>query len=309
MKMRTLLTAVVTLAMLGMAEAQQSIRENPSNERDHRMNSSYDAIDFTAKLKTRKNSAIAIIGPSKSTRGAFKDFLKQSKTGITRLVIPEPCAMSFKDRILNRDKFAKDCPSEFMVGNGAHFSFRKNDYVFSSQADISLFDKIIYSSGAFSQGLLVSLGDIPITELSLQSDGVSFLNDYVPATTILQADEQYARINKGITDRNFLFTRGLKFEQNRTYAIRVIAYRSDKKIPIALSEEERKQILTGLRSDSDRVILDPTIADEELSNKSDLFYRDERKDIIVVFRIVDVDEQGGVTMIWKELKRSESPKL
>src|SRR5688500_16957708 len=102
--------------------------------------------------RPRDESARKKIAPEPSDIDAHKSFLKLSKTGITRLVVQQPCDIPVEKRASNLDKFAKECPTHYIPGGGASFSFRKEDYTFTPHADITMKGKLLYSMGTLAQG-------------------------------------------------------------------------------------------------------------------------------------------------------------
>jgi hypothetical protein len=200
--------------------------------------------------------------------------------------LPVPCSMTVQQRIKDSDKFVRECPTQYVRGNGSNFSFRLNDYVATSLADLTINGRSIYSAGVLSQGIMVGLGDVQIDDVSLSSQGVKYLFDFVPAKTLTEAEAQMNPFDSGLTVGDYLYSRAFKPEQNRTFALRVVAYRA---------------------------IWEPSSTDSKGSftfvGSNDPFYYDERKDIIVVFRIVKIELDGSITFIWRELNRIDSPKL
>jgi hypothetical protein len=83
---------------------------------------------------------------------------------------------------------------------------------------------------------------------------------------------------RGIRRDGFLYRRGLFIVENTTFALRSIAY-----------EGKHYRAINGLTYNE--------------------FDYDKRNDVIVVFRIVEKDEAGNVTILWKELSEKNSPKL
>jgi len=81
----------------------------------------------------------------------------------------------------------------------------------------------------------------------------------------------------GVTKGDFLYSKAVEPRSDRTYALRLVAYRGK----VARS-------MGGIRY-----------------NELDF---DKRRDIVVVFRIVDKNETG-LTIVWRKLSDVEAPKL
>jgi hypothetical protein len=92
-------------------------------------------------------------------------------------------------------------------------------------------------------------------------------------------------LRTGVESGGFHYADAVEPKENTTYAMRMIAYRLENTLPP----------------------LSPDLPLNEL-----LFHSlalDKRLDIIVVFRLLRTDENGGVTIVWKELDRKESSKI
>ena len=85
-------------------------------------------------------------------------------------------------------------------------------------------------------------------------------------------------VSKGIISDGFLYRRGLYVAENATFALRSVAY-SGKYY---------------------RAVKNLTYNE---------FDYDKRKDVIIVFRIVERDEAGNVTILWKQLQEKDAPEV
>ncbi len=268
-----------------------------------------DIFAYQDRLKDRQKRAMTQIGPSKSDLDTYREFLKQPKTGITRLVFPKECPLPISERKNNLDRFAKECPTTFLPGGGSNFSFRRREYVLPVQADLTIKTNVMFSSGVLAQGIMMKLGDIPITGITLSSQAIKFLRDFVPATSPEEIDAQSAAFNKGLKQDGYLYARGFKIEERQTFALRVIAYRGDLSSEVEVSDSERARITQELRNNPDPVVRAPERASIDVKGKVDPLHGDDRKDIIVAFRVVRIESDGSATVIWKELQSKDAPKV
>ncbi len=228
------------------------------------------------------NKAKKYVAPKSDVRSKFESFLKLSNTGISRLLPPAVCQFDSSEKSLKLEKIIERCPNSFIPGGARYFSFRKKDYVPQAWADIGFSDKWLFSFGIFNQGILVNLGDIPIDEVALSSTGMKHLAEMRPAAELSASDKQFGEYDDGVSVDGFLYGHVLPIELNRTYGIRVVAYKVD----------YEQKIAVGSRT----VTLQPLATDK-------------RDDVIVAFRVVDFDINNGVTLVWRELNRKDSPKL
>lgn len=231
----------------------------------------------------RKNIALQLLQPERSFRENHSSLLRQKRTGIVRLFAKQDCTAkitktNFESELL---AFAKNCPVNFTVGNARNFSFRRSEYVSPDQSDLSFESGNFYANGLLNAGIMVSLGKIDPAKIELSSKELIFLRDFVPATDPDEIDKQLSEFGKGVRKNGFTYARGFNVAEKETYAIRSVAYRAD------LSSSKN---YLGLQ-----ITFDP-------------FRDDKRYDVIVVFQVVGIDDKG-VTILWRELQRQESPKL
>lgn len=199
-------------------------------------------------------------------------FLRQSQTGLTRLMADRGCAES-----PNVIYVAEECRKYQMPGAGSSFSFREKNYRLRRLSDLTYDAGGFRSSGLLSHAILVNIGDAPIETISLQTSGLKFLTAFETVTDFELARQADKKITGGIESDGFFYSRRAEAKENTTYVLRVIAYRGN------------------LYRSLDGVVYD------ELDF-------DERRDVTVAFRIVSRDEQS-VTIIWKILSDQKPPTI
>jgi hypothetical protein len=219
------------------------------------------------------------VRPDSVLRDTYRNFLKLPNTGLNLLMPEKACVVNDGESF---EKMLKRCPFNFLAGNGSYFSFRNRDYITSVWADIGIKDNWIFSLGFFNQGILVNLGDVPIENLTLADKGVSYLNNFVPATDLEEADKQYKQFENGFAADGFKYQQVLPVESDRTYALRVVAY---------------------------NVAYPVTVKNGRGTKTIYPFINSDRKDTIVVFRILKKDSDGTLSILWKELTSNPAPEL
>lgn len=211
--------------------------------------------------------------PSQSLLTQYEKFLQQPDTGIFKLSADSNCVAKPNVVVATESCLSNDIP-----GGGTAYSFRVKSHRMLHLADLVLEKNIIKTDSLLQQGLMVNLGKVELEQISAQTNGLKFLLDFKPATN----KEELANIDKilgtGIKSDGFIYTYGLYVEVDSTYALRSIAYQG--KIPRSISGYN--------------------------FNEMDF---DKRKDIVVVFRIIEKDSNGDITILWKGLADKESPKL
>ena len=213
------------------------------------------------------------VEPSRMIAARYAEFLKQPNTGLTKLINDKNCGENMK--VVSA---SEDCLKYTMPGGGSSFSFREETYRLPRLADVLFTENSFQASGAILHGIFVKLGDIPLGEVTLQTPGVNFLAAFRPEPDYDRAREIDNRLSRGIESGGFLYRRGLYAVDDTTYGLRSIAYGG-----------KNYRAASGVTY-----------------NELDF---DKREDVIVVFRIVERDDQGNVTILWKKLQEKNSPKV
>lgn len=212
----------------------------------------------------------------------YKSFLGQPKTGIFRLLPDFDCETK---RLIT---IAGDC-ANFVPGRWA-YSFRRKAYGDEDFHDIAFKRDSFVVYSLLTQGILVSLGDVSLENLSLGSSQLEYLVSFQPQNDKISAARQFKEVAKGIENGGYLYSDKVIVKEYTTYAFRIVAYRFKDKWSTRLwgknldksTKEERKFMGIGF---------------------------DKRNDSIFVFRIIRRSEDGIVTIIWKRLSKQKAPLL
>jgi hypothetical protein len=209
--------------------------------------------------------------PSQSLLTQYERFLQKPNTGIFKLSADSNCAINPQVVVATEKCLSNDIP-----GAGTAFSFRVNSHRVLHLSDLVLDKNVIRTGSLLQQGLMVNLGNIELDEISAQSTGLKYLIDFKPTTNNEELQKLEEKLGKGIKSEGFTYSYGLYIGDKTTFALRSIAYRS--KVIRSVS---------GVKY-----------------NEMDY---DKRKDVIVVFRVVEKDSNGDLTILWKEILRKDSP--
>ena len=201
----------------------------------------------------------------------YAEFLRQTDTGLTKLIDDKGCAENTKIVVAT-----DDCLKYTMPGAGSSFSFRTENYRLARLSDITFTDKSFQASGVLLHAIFVNLGDVPLEQITRETRGLKYLSDFQPETDYEKAKAIDEELTKGVARDGFLYRRGLFMVENTTFALRSVAY-----------------------------------GGKYFRSVGNLTYNefdyDKRRDVIVVFRIVETDEAGNVTLLWKKLQEKNSP--
>jgi hypothetical protein len=223
-------------------------------------------------LKTQLNGKQKkLLLPSEKDLNTYAIFLQQPKTGLIKL-FPDP-GCEDNGNILRADEKCLN-----WIPHSSFYSFREKEHTNDYLSDLRYKDGFLISDSILLQGILTALGDVPLEDLSLSNDGLKFLLDYQPQTETNEALNQFTKLTKGIKDGKYEYKKVQPAVENITYALRVIAYRG-----------HFYQRFHGMMFD----VLDG----------------DKRVDLVLAFRVVRIDTDGSLTLLWKELARNDSPKL
>lgn len=216
---------------------------------------------------------IAILAPDQKLVDQHVEFLKQPNTGILKLNPDELCAQNVEVVTV-----ADSCRDYKMPGGGTAFSFRNESYRIPRLADLMLAKDILKSDGIWQQGLMVSLGNVPIDTIDSSSKGVKLISDLKPVTSTDEFADRDKEFLSGIRSDGYSYGLGFYAKNDTTYALRSIAYRF-------VAVKSYKNVYYN-----------------ELAF-------DRREDILVVFRVINIEPTGHVTLLWKELSRQKAPEL
>ncbi len=239
---------------------------------DRMREAGYNAPTFTAAAKERVREMRKV---NIADLNQYSTFLKLENTGIFKLFPNFDC---LTDDLVRVDG---DCAN--FVPMTSDFSFRQKAYIDAQYADIQFIGDELKSGAFFTQGMFVSLGEIPIESISLEN--VSEISKAAPANNIDEAITKAADLLKGTNVNGQTFSSRIKPQVNVTYAFRVVAYRVANSFPPINDNTSSIQL-----------------------KFMSLSY-DKRSDEIIVFRVVRKDEIGGLTIVWRRLQKQESPKI
>ena len=221
------------------------------------------------KLSDRDKELISI---DPEDEAKYSDFLKLSDAGFVRFHDSEQCNES-----RNIVYSGGSCPSG-VTGKATAFSFRKEIYTVSVFSDIQRAADKIRIAGINQLGFIANLGDVELISLDLQSPGIKELAAFEPSTDIKEIQYQHNLARNGFRVGKYVYKAEMPIEVNKTYVLRSIAY--DGK---------------AYRTFGDR--------------KINIFDGDERKDVIVIFRVIRKFDDGSYGILWKELRSQDSPTI
>ena len=204
-----------------------------------------------------------------SAIAAYSDILGQPNTGAVRLVAQKDCT-----GIKRESKLANCYQENSNIREFANaYSFRERKRTIFGRSDIALSRGFIIAGRHSVQTILVDLGTLEIGLLTPESPEVSYLFGFAPLSDPAGMDAQYDELKNGLTVANFV----------------------DGSIAGRLTYSKAARIVP------DRVYGIRAIA----YRSPDSSPGEKDADVVVVFKIVETDDEGGATVVWREISRKE----
>ncbi len=159
-----------------------------------------------------------LLAPSWEDRYHHQEFLKQSKTGLIRLLPRE---------VYDWQTY-RTAPVRIETrGGGAYFSFfhRTHEYGFGSDLELDHKKFTVGFAGA-NYGMIADLGDVPIESISDTDPQFVFMSTYKPRTVEAEARSEFKRFRQGVTIDGFTYRRTTPAKAENTYLVRSIDFSS-----------------------------------------------------------------------------------
>lgn len=156
------------------------------------------------------------LDPTAEDRVAYAEFLRQPQTGLIRILPRE----AFESEVYKENK-----QSLVMRGGGSYYSFTSGNHEYSSTTEIGL-ERGYLSSGfaGTNYGMLISLGDVPLESVSLQTHAANILASHKAASEVPQARIEQDRTSKGATIDGVTVKSRQPLAANSTYVVRAVNY-------------------------------------------------------------------------------------
>jgi hypothetical protein len=153
------------------------------------------------------------LSPSEEDKAKYADFLRQPNTGLIRL--------------LPREKFGTDNDRKGLSlrGGGAYYSFVRLTHEYGHGSDLELSNGLLSTGFAGANyGILTSLGDTPLENVSLETAAAQVLAAHVPPTEEPKARIEQRKWSNGETVEGASYRNRVAVTVNSTYLLRAIDY-------------------------------------------------------------------------------------
>jgi hypothetical protein len=172
--------------------------------------------EIEAKRQQLEELEKRFLAPSEEDQARYADFLRQPDTGLIRL--------------LPRDKFESEVYKAnkkgiTLRGGGAYYSFARLTHEYGYGSDIALEgDYLSTGFAGANYGMLTSLGDSPLENVSLESAAAQVLAEHVPPAEEPKARIEQRKWAKGEKVDGTSYANRLPLTANTTYVVRSIDY-------------------------------------------------------------------------------------
>lgn len=211
--------AVLLVCFLNEIAFAQSNEEPPYDEfksdsrDDHRSGTNWD---YPREARVLKKGLLA---PSVNDREALEVFLRESNTGLIRLLPRElyDSARYHVEKKLN------------IRGGGAYYSFATLTHAYGFGSDIELdHNKLSVGFAGADYGMLTNVGDVPLEQITLDDVLSQYIAAYRPPRSEREARAEYQLLNSrvGKTFDGFHYQGSVPVKANSTYLLRSISYRT-----------------------------------------------------------------------------------
>src|SRR6266404_1014137 len=219
-----------------------------------------------------------ILSPSPETQTMFGTFLRQSNTGLLRLL---PAGKYEFNHTVAADRD----PDTVMpiLGGGAYYSFSERTHKFGPWSDIHLRGTLLVAGSASKAvGILTNLGDVPLDSVDINTPRLGFIARLAAPKTYSDFADLHRRAFQGFVENGFEYGSVITTAPDVTYALRSILYKKDGYLVNPNEPYTRLDI-------------------------SRLGY--DWSDILIAFRIVGRNEDGSLEILWRRLQRYQNPKI
>jgi len=161
----------------------------------------------------------SFLDPAPEDRETYAAFLRQSNTGLIRLLPREK---------FDSETYKKNNKTIVMRGGGSYYSFARltHEYGFGSDIELDQGYFMVGFAGA-DYGFMTNLGNVPIETVSSETPAVAVFGAYKPPTQEQIARKEYRRVGGEGADLEGVSVKSrLPVYSDSTYLLRSINYRT-----------------------------------------------------------------------------------
>lgn len=218
-KFFAIIFAVLLVCFLKGITFAQSVNEDPryselkATEVDYRSGTNWG---YQREARVLKKGLLA---PAANDREALEFFLRESNTGLIRLL---PRELYDSGRYHVEKKLN-------IVGGGAYYSFATLTHAYGYGSDIELdHNKLSVGFAGADYGMLTNVGDVPLEEITLGDVRSQYVAAYRSPRSEREARAEYQLLasGEGKSFDGFHYQKSVPVQENSTYLLRSIVYRT-----------------------------------------------------------------------------------
>jgi len=195
-----LLAALLPLVTTSIGSAQTKSRQEILSE-------------ITVKRTELSTLEKQFLAPSEQDRADFAELLTQSNTGLIRLLPREVFDSQSNNKAIT------------LRGGGAYYSFTRLTHEYGYGSDIELQQgRLSVGFAGCDYGMLTSLGNLPLNEVSLANPVVALVERYKPPTIESEVRAEQRRFGSGTTLEGVVLKTYIAADTGMTYVLRSINY-------------------------------------------------------------------------------------
>lgn len=245
------------------------------------------------KELTRLNGDISPLLAPADYSAKFSNALKNKKVKLARIYPEKNC---YNGKSISVEEVERCAGIPPIIGGGSFYSFRLqtnlNERIAVASrvltkadwADIHFIDGKLVAGSSTVQGIIAETGNVDFESLDNDSEAVKFLKDYKSEDKISKLESQKEAVRNGIQFSGYNYSDSVSARLNSTYVLRSIAYLS--------------------YSPSQKYSLDEIMMLKRIVDPLDI-----RTDVLIAFKIIGIENDGSLIILWKELKRRTPPVL
>lgn len=201
----------------------------------------------------------------------YASLLKNNKFTLARLFVDRNCDAGKTVTVEELERCGDFIP---VKGGGAFYSFRTrtNKGYQKDWWDAHFIDGKLKVGNDSVQSIVAEIGDVEPEIVKLNSAPIEFLKKYKAKESFIEIAEQNKVLQKGIVFKNYIYSNTIAAKPSSTYVLRSIAYRLE----------------------------DESVFSDEIGQ--DAAGSGRGKDVTAVFKIVGLESDGSLILLWKELK-------
>lgn len=165
--------------------------------------------------------------------GKYAEFLKTKNTGISRIFPDLNCD---KGLVVDVRELERCGGTAKIKGAGSLYSIRLNNMpddlslqsvlFYIGQSDIHFIGGKFIVGNKMTQDIIGDVGNIELSDVTLESDSVEFLKTFKPSGSLSKIDSQNQITANGISANGYSYSLSAPIKLNDTYVLRSIAYYS-----------------------------------------------------------------------------------